>query len=78
MITVVRIAFALSVTVLGFGITASHAKQTASIRVLSSNAFRAVMLELTPQFESTTGTKSLFGSWAPISNRRLKLANSST
>ena len=58
MITLVRMTFALSVAVLGFGITASHAEQTASIRVLSSNAFRAVVLELTPQFESTTGHKA--------------------
>jgi molybdate transport system substrate-binding protein len=58
MITLVRTTFALGVAVLVLGITASHAEQTASIRVLSSNAFRAVVLELTPQFESTTGHKA--------------------
>ena len=61
MIASVRITWAFSVAVFGFWITASHAQtQTASIRVLCSNAIRAVMLEVTPQFEKTTGHKVTF------------------
>lgn len=61
MIASVRIALAFSVTALGFGITASHAQtKTAPIRVLCSNAIRAVLLEVAPQFENTTGQKVTF------------------
>jgi len=35
----------------------TFAANSAEIKVLCSNAFRAVMLELTPRFESTTGHK---------------------
>ena len=35
----------------------AFAAKSAEVKVLSSNAFRAVMLEVTPRFESTTGHK---------------------